>query len=236
VNRSTRPIASLALAAFGSLAIFPLLVVALHVVQAGHYHPLRQAISELALGRAGWLMTIGFCASGIGTLLLALTLRRSSTKPRVAPTLLAASGLLSFVSAFVHADPSTSTITTTHGQIHKLAGIATFILIIAAMFLLVRTFRADPAWRPLATLTRLWAFAALASFFLIPVSGDAYFGLAQRILIGTSLSWLLTTSLYAHRAERHADTSRARSRTEARAPTSTEIHLASSDLSITSEA
>jgi hypothetical protein len=233
VNRSTRPIASLALAAFASMAIFPLIVVILHVVQAGHYHPLRQAISELALGRDGWLMMVGFCASGIGTLLLALMLRRGSTKPRVAPTLLAASGLLSFVSAFVHADPSTSAITTTHGQIHKLAGIATFILIIAAMFLLVRTFRRDSSWRSLATPTRIWAFAVLASFFLIPFSGDAYFGLAQRILIGTSLTWLLTTSLYPWRHERRTDTSGAGRRTETGSANPHEIRHGSPDLSTT---
>jgi uncharacterized protein DUF998 len=233
MNRSTRPIASLALAAFGSMAIFPLIVVILHVVQAGHYHPLRQAISELALGRDGWLMMIAFCASGIGTLLLALMLRQGSTKPRVAPTLLAASGLLSFVSAFVHADPSTSAITTTHGQIHKLAGVATFILIITAMFLLTRTFRAAPSWRPLATPTRVWAFAALAGFFLIPFSGDAYFGLAQRILIGTSLTWVLTISLYAHRTECRTNPACSRGRTEAGAESLTEIRHGSPDLSTT---
>ena len=88
----------------------------------------------------------------------------------------------------------------------SLAGIATFILIIAAMFLLVRTFRSDPAWRPLATPTRAWAFAAVAAFFLIPLSGKAYFGLAQRAFIATCFGWMLAIALYAHRAERQATT------------------------------
>ena len=215
MNRSPRLTASLALAAFASTAIFALIVVILHVVQAGDDHPLRHAISELALGRAGWLMTIAFCSSGIGTLLLALTVGRGSTRPRVAPTLLAVAGLLAFVSAFVHADPSTSA-TTTHGTIHQVAGIATFILIIAAMFVLVRTFRREPSWRPLANPTRAWAFAALATLFLIPLGGSAYFGVAQRIFIATSLAWVLTISLCIHRAERQGDRSRAHSRTEAR--------------------
>ena len=69
VKRTTPSSASLPLAAFATTAVFPFLVVVLHFVQLGHYHPLRQAVSELALGRAGWLMAIAFCAIGIGSLL-----------------------------------------------------------------------------------------------------------------------------------------------------------------------
>ena len=114
-------------------------------------------------------------------------------------------GLLSFVSAFVHADGSSTT--TTHGQIHQFVGIATFILIIAAMFSLVRAFRRDPAWRPIATPTLAWALTAVASFFLVPISGDAYFGVAQRVMLATFISWQLTISLYAHRTEQRRQTS-----------------------------
>jgi len=199
MNRSRSSPASLPLAAFTVTAVFPLVVVALHLVQSGHYHPLRQAVSELALGRAGWLMAIAFCAIGTGSLLVALILRRIATRPRFGPALLAISGLLSFVSAFVHADGSGPT--TTHGRIHQFVGIATFILITAAMFSLIRAFRRDPAWRPIANPTLAWALTAVASFFLIPISGTAYFGVAQRIMLATFISWQLTISLYAQRAE-----------------------------------
>jgi hypothetical protein len=208
MNRSTSSSPSLPLAAFASTAVFPLIVVALHVVQAGHYHPLSQAVSELALGRAGWLMAIAFCSIGTGSLLIAVVLRRIGTHPRVAPTLLAISGLLSFVSAFVHADGSGPT--TTHGQIHKLVGIATFILITTAMFSLIRAFRRDTVWQQLATPTLVWALTAVAAFFLIPISGNAYFGVAQRIMLATFISWQLTISLYAHRTEQRRQTSRER--------------------------
>jgi hypothetical membrane protein len=204
VNRSTSSTASLPLAAFASTAVFPLVVVVLHFLQSGHYHPLSQAVSELALGRAGWLMAIAFCSIGIGSLLIALALRRIATHPRVAPALLAISGLLSFVSAFVHADGAGPT--TTHGRIHQFVGIATFILIIAAMFSLVRAFRRDKAWRPIATPTLAWALTAVASFFLIPISGNAYFGVAQRVMLATFVSWQLTISLYAHRTEQRRQT------------------------------
>jgi hypothetical membrane protein len=205
MNRSTSSSASLPLAALASTAVFPLIVIALHVVQSGHYHPLSQAVSELALGRAGWLMAIAFCSIGTGSLLVAVVLRRIATHPRVAPTLLAISGLLSFVSAFVHADGSGPT--TTHGQIHKFVGIATFILITAAMFSLVRALRGDPAWRPMATPTLAWAITAVAAFFLIPISGNAYFGVAQRIMLATFISWQLTISVSARRTEQRLRTS-----------------------------
>jgi Protein of unknown function (DUF998) len=198
--KSIRARRSLPLVAFSLIAVFPLVVALLHLLQAGRYHPLSEAVSELALGRAGWLMAVAFCALGTGTLLLAQTLRHMDTHPRVAPTLIATSGLLSFVSAFVHADGPNAP-TTTHGQIHQSVGIATFVLMIAGMFALGRSLRRDPAWHPIARPTRLWAFGAVVGFLLIPLSGSAYFGLGQRIFLAVLLSWALAISLYARRAE-----------------------------------
>jgi hypothetical protein len=188
---------SLARAAFAGIAVFPLLVVTLHLIQAGNYHPISQAVSELALGRGGWLMAVAFCSLGTGTLFLALTLRRLNPPPRVAVRLIAASGLLSFVSAFVHADGSGPA--TTHGQIHQLVGVLTFILMISGMFAAARSFRRIPDWTPLAGPTHIWAIAAVVAFLLIPVSGAALFGLAQRLFLTLILSWALTISAHAAR-------------------------------------
>jgi hypothetical protein len=174
------------------IAAFPGIAGVLHLVQAGRYHPLSQAVSELALGQDGWLMAIAFCSLGTGTLFLAAMLRQLDEPPRIAPYLIAASGLLSYVSAFVHADgPNAST---THGQIHVVVGVVTFALMIAGMFALVRPFRRDRRFRALATPTLVWAFAAVGGFFLIPVSGAAYFGVAQRVFLAILLSWALTVA------------------------------------------
>jgi Protein of unknown function (DUF998) len=184
----------LARAAVALISAFLLIVAVLHGVQAGHYHPLSQAVSELALGRDGWLMAIAFCSLGTGTLFLATMLRGLDTPPRVATYLIAISGLLSYVSAFVHADgPHGST---THGQIHQAVGIVTFVLMISGMFALVRPFRRDRRFRGFATPTLVWAFAAVGGFFLIPASGAAYFGVAQRIFLGIILSWALTVATH----------------------------------------
>jgi hypothetical protein len=186
----TRP--TLARTVIALISLFLLLVVVLNGIQAGDYHPVRQAVSELALGRDGWLMAVAFCSLATGTLFLALMLGRLDTTPRIAPSLIACAGLLSYVSAFVHADgPHRST---THGQIHQAVGIATFVLMIAGMFALVRPFRNDPRFQRLATPTLVWALAAAAGFFLMPLAGDAYFGVAQRIFLAIVLSWTLTAA------------------------------------------
>jgi hypothetical protein len=184
---------SLARAAATLISVFPLIVVALHGVQAGRYHPLSQAVSELALGRDGWLMAIAFCSLGTGTLFLAAMLRRLDVPPRVAPWLIGVSGLLSYVSAFVHADGPHGT--TTHGQIHQVVGIVTFVLMISGMFALVHPLRRDRRFRDLGTPTLAWAIAAVGGFFLIPLSGAAYFGVAQRIFLAIIISWALTVSV-----------------------------------------
>jgi hypothetical protein len=52
----------------------------------------------------------------------------------------------------------------------------------------------------MATPTLVWAVTAVATFFLIPLSGSAYFGLAQRIFLTVILTWALTTTLFAGRS------------------------------------
>jgi uncharacterized protein DUF998 len=185
---------TLARVAAGLIAVFPLIAAVLHRVQASEYHPLSEAVSELALGRAGWLMAVAFCSLGTGTLVLAAMLRRLEPAPRIGPALIALSGLLSYVSAFVHADGPQAT-TTTHGTVHQAVGIVTFILMITGMFALVRPFRRDPRFHSFARPTLVWAIAAIGGFFLIPLVGSAYFGVAQRIFLGIILSWALAVSI-----------------------------------------
>jgi Protein of unknown function (DUF998) len=195
MHRPAPPRSTLGRVAFAGIAAFVAIVFALHLLQAGTYHPLSEAVSELALGRAGWLMAVAFCSIGTGTLFLATVLSRLSSQPRVAPWLIGASGALSYVSAFVHADgPGRST---THGTIHQMVGVTTFILLVSGMFALVRPLRRDPEWAGLATLTLLLAVAAVGAFVLIPISGTAYFGVAQRIFLSLVAGWALTMSWHA---------------------------------------
>jgi uncharacterized protein DUF998 len=155
-------------------------------------------VSELALGRGGSLMAVAFVASGVGTLCAGAVLRRTLAGSRTVAAILSVSALGSFVSAVFHVDGETAK-TSTHGQIHHGAGVLTFVAVVLVMFLCSRRFRQDQAWRPMAWATRLSAAAAVATFVLIPFAGNAYFGLAQRLLLGTMFTWLLTVVTFARR-------------------------------------
>jgi hypothetical membrane protein len=189
---------SLANAALAALATFPVIVIALHIVQRGQYHPLSQAVSELALGRAGWLMWVAFCSAGTGFLCLAVLHRRLVRDSRAAPALLTVAGLMAYVSAAFHADPENATTTSLHDEIHQIASLIAFLSLIAAMFVSSRRFRLDPRWQRLARPTLIWAICALATLLLaLALNNSSFFGLGQRIFIATWLTWALTASAHA---------------------------------------
>lgn len=204
MNQSQRSNLRLARATAATIAMFPLLVTILNIIQRREYDAQTQAVSELALGQDGWLMTVAFCSLGTGTLLLTLLLRRMVPGARIGPALLFVGAPLSVLSAFVHADPSSATTPTTHGQIHILAGLVTFVLMISAMVALVRALRRNQQWRPFGAITLAWSIAAVGAFLLIPTVGEAYFGVAQRVFLGTLLSWTLTVAWYGGRSARQA--------------------------------
>jgi Protein of unknown function (DUF998) len=192
---SSRALASAALAC---LAAFPVLVIALHVIQRASYHPMSEAISELADGRDGWLMAVAFTAAGTGVLALAIVLRRL-TPLRAVPALLAVASALTYASAIFRADGENAR-TTLHGTIHQAAGITMFVLIVITMFLAARGFRRAPGWERLARPTLVWASAAFAAFFLVPGLPPGDFGVAQRIFITAWFTWTLAVTAHARRA------------------------------------
>jgi Protein of unknown function (DUF998) len=194
ITISTRALASATLA---GTATFVAIVVALQIVQRGSYHPLSEAVSELALGRAGWLMVVAFCGLATGTLGAAALLRRT-TGSAAAPGLLAIAAGLSYVSAVFHADGENAP-TTLHGEVHQAAGIITFLLVITVMFVCVRTFRRDPRWQALGRPTLICASAGLIAFFLTPLVGNAYFGVVQRGFLTVALSWLALVAVHGRR-------------------------------------
>jgi hypothetical protein len=184
---------ALALGAFAAVAVFPLTVVVLNVVQLGDgYDARRQAISELALGRGGWLMALAFSALAAGTFLLAVLLRRTGGGV-VAPLLLTLAAPLSLVSAVFRTDP-TGAAMTTHGEVHQAAGIATFVLMLVAMAVSSVRLRREPRWHGLVIPTFVLTLTGLVGFFLVPALGDARFGLAQRVLVGSFVTWMLVAA------------------------------------------
>lgn len=197
MKQSTRPIRNLASVAVALATLFPLVVIALNLVQRRDYSPTRQAISELALGSGGNLMVLAFCGLGIGIFLVAVIIFRTSPKARVTPLLLAlASVLAGPISAAFHTD-RTGVKSTMHGNIHNGAGLAAFLLILFAMITSAYRFRHEPNWRCHAKPTAAFAALGVVTFFLIPLLGDSHFGLAQRLFVGTFVAWVLATAVHA---------------------------------------
>lgn len=190
-HRAPRPLALVALAA---IATFPLALIILNVVQRGTYDALRQPGSQLALGRGGWLLTLGFCGLAIGTLLLAWLLRRAIGGIRAVPILLGVAGALNFVAALSPTDAD-GVPATTHGLIHNLAGLVSFLLYVAAMVVAAFAFRAHGDWRAFGRATAIWSGCAIGAFVLMLVLAGAHlFGLGQRLAIAIWLSWLLVVA------------------------------------------
>jgi len=200
MTSSTLPTRFLAGTALAGLATFPAIVIALHIVQRADYHPLSDAVSQLADGRAGWLMWIAFCSAGTGLICFGILHRRLVERSRTAPVLLAAAGLLAYVAAVFHADPENATTTTLHDEIHQIASLVAFVFLIIAMFVSSRRFRLDSRWQHLARPTLIWASCALATLLLtltLNTVDDSLFGLGQRIFIATWLTWTIATSAHA---------------------------------------
>jgi hypothetical protein len=199
MNHHRLSTSSLTTATLAALATFPMLVLVLHLIQRGSYDPVLMAVSELALGRAGWLMAVAFVAAAVGMFGFAMLLRRILPGSIVAPGLVLLSGLCSGVSAFVHTDGETAP-TSVHGEVHQAMGLASFALVVVAMFVCSVQFRRNPAWRRFALPTLVWALCTVGAFFLVPVLGSDRFGVAQRIFLAVWLSWPITVTARARRA------------------------------------
>ena len=181
----------LAVAALAGVGVFPVIVVVLNLVQRSEgYSATRDAISNLALGRDGALMAVAFCSLGLGTLAFALLLHWTSSHALVRTCVLGVAGVLSFVSAAFHTDPS-GVSATTHGTIHNTAGIVTFVSMLLVMAISVSRFGREPRWRGFALPTAVCTVVGVAAFFLVPALGQAHFGVSQRLLIGAFLVWML---------------------------------------------
>lgn len=182
------------------LATFPTLVVVLNLAQAGGGYDVRQqAMSELALGRLGWLMAVAFCALGSGTFLVAVLMRRTLHRAVVRPFLLTVAALCSVASAVFRTD-ATGAPTTAHGQIHIAVGIASFLTLLMSLMICSVRFRRESAWRPLTNVTRICTLLGVAGFLSVPVLGPANFGLSQRLLVGSLVGWMLIAAMWVRRS------------------------------------
>jgi hypothetical membrane protein len=192
---TTRRIATVAIVV---LLAFPALVITANLIQRDQYSAASNAVSLLALGRAGWLMTLAFVALGTGTILIAVTVRRSLKRALVGPACLTVGGLLTLLSAVFQADRDGAA-STIHGQIHMGLGLTNFLLVVAAIAACGVAFRRSESWRGFSKVSLIWAALALAEIMSVFVLPDGVFGVAQRSFLATCIAWMVVTATLAIR-------------------------------------
>ena len=198
MNSHRLPTFKIAVSAIATLAAFPALVIAANLAQQDTYNAAREAVSNLALGRGGWLMTLAFLCLGTGTLLTAVVVRRSVRRAAIGTALLTVGGCTTLLSAVFQTDADGAT-STLHGTIHIALGIASFVLVIGAISASAVACLRSEAWRRFGIASVVWAmvaFAAVALTFTLP---DSLFGIGQRSFLSAAICWMLVTAALAIR-------------------------------------
>ena len=198
---SPPPRASLTtLAAVAIIGQVVLLASALLLPLVSEYRLLGDNISELVLGRFGWVQTLAFIIGGAGTLALAYALRQLSAGTwgsRVGSALVGIYGVGAILVALFPTDRIDSAdqvwAQSTTGMIHVAISTLSFVCMIVAMFVLFRTFLLDARWRPLTPWIVLLPCAAFSLFF---GQGEGpWVGLLQRLMVGVISAWIIIVAL-----------------------------------------
>ena len=157
-------------------------------------------MSELVLGQYGFIQTIAFVMSGLGTLALAFAIR-SLTKGTwgslIGSLLVGLYGLGAILVAIFPTDRIDTSaqvfMQSTTGMIHMLVALFSFLGMIIGMFILTRTFALLAAWR---SLTRLLVFVQAVALALFIVQGEGpMVGLLQRLMVAVISAWIILVAL-----------------------------------------
>ncbi len=191
------------LAAVAIIGQVILLASALLLPLVSEYRLLGDNISELVLGRFGWVQTLAFICGGIGTLALAYAIRQLTAGTwgsRVGSLLVGVYGVGAILVALFPTDridnPDEVWAQSTTGMIHIAISTLSFVCMIVAMFVLFRTFLLDSRWRPLTPWIILLPCAAFSLFF---GQGEGpWVGLLQRMMVGVISAWIVIVALRVH--------------------------------------
>jgi hypothetical protein len=173
-REKARTLELLATVAIVGLAFFAVIASLLPLIS--EYTLTADTISELAIGRFGYLQTVAFFAAGLGTLALAWGIRevtKGSWGSSLGSTLVGLYGV-----GIVLA-----------GLVHIVVSVLAFVLSIVGVFVLSRTFKRDARWRAFWPWSLALAFTALVGFIMLAISEGAWIGLIERIFLGTVFLW-----------------------------------------------
>jgi Protein of unknown function (DUF998) len=189
-----RRLRQLALFAVVSQAVF--LASAWLLPLASEYRLVGDNISELVLGRFGWVQIVAFVISGLGIIGLAYAIYRLTSGARgsiLGPLLIGIYGFGAVVVAIFPTDRIDSRADvysqSVVGWIHGLTAFVCFLCVLVGMFVLTWTFSRLVRWRSLVVWSAILAGAALALMFV--QREGPWVGLMQRLMTTFISVWLL---------------------------------------------
>ena len=199
-------------------AAFAVLLGLLHIIQP-ELDPTWRFVSEYALGRAGWLMTVAFLALAVACVsVVALYWGQARTVVgRIGVALAGLSGLGLLIAAVFPTDPITTAPqdATLNGTLHLVGG--QLNLTPFAILLITIGLGRFVVWH--AVRGRLWVIVALALAAAIGFTSTAaasagafgpgvYTGLFGRIMLLAFAIWVIVAGLHARRLARDAGSAR----------------------------
>lgn len=200
-KQSRRMFARLSLLGSGCVC---LTVVLLHFIQPD-LNPLSRLVSQYALGKQGWLLTVGLMGFAVSAFALACALAGTSNtiRLRVGIVLLSIWGLCAILAGLFPTDPIPPRgLMSLSGMIHSIAANIGFFSLTGAILTCSGHLRAAfgrSAWTRVINLLALISVISLILFliaFVIAVTfGWFVHGLFERLVIAVDLAWLSTVAL-----------------------------------------
>jgi len=192
---------ALSIVAAVAMAVGTGALVTMHLLPTG-YNPIRDAVSDYAIGRyrAGfWLFATAGAVSGLA---LALALAQSSPpKPTLAVAMLLLSAASRLLIPFFPTDQSGSRFQTVKGTVHMVLAVAIFASIAVAASSLGGTLGREPAWHAVKGLVDGWlpwvitGTATATGLAIIGPRLKRIFGVLERSYYVASITWFLVVSI-----------------------------------------
>jgi hypothetical protein len=172
-----------------------------HALPTG-YNPIRDAVSDYAVGRYRPLFWVFATSGAVAGLALAIALARSDPpKPTLTIAMLLLSAAARFLIPVFPTDQAGSRFQTLKGTIHMVLAVVIFASIAVAASNLGGTLGHESAWRAVKGLVDgwlPWVITATAIATALAIRGprlQRIFGLIERLYYVSSITWFLVVSI-----------------------------------------
>jgi hypothetical protein len=191
-----RYFSKLALLSTGGFVCFVVMVVLLHMLSP-ELDSNTRFISEYVHSTYGYLLTIGFLALGIGSILLTIllfNLAGTGIMWKAGLVLLLVWSFGVIADGVFPLDKGVEPVTAS-GQIHLMAAMVAFISLIIASLLLSLSFRKHAVFQNLARPTLVIVALIIFTFIVGMISPPSLQGLTQRLFVLSCVAWFLMVSV-----------------------------------------